>query len=131
MEGNYRHLTLEDRKMIEKLYKKMSRTQMADILGCSTSTMWREMNRCPDGEYNAAKAQTDYEIKVNRGNKARVEGKKAYAKENHKALVRVCLEIDPTMGDREIAKVTKLPVDEVKEIRKQPGRKKRKEMQTE
>lgn len=131
MGQNYRHITFKERKMIEKLYKDVPIPAVARVLRRSYGTVYRELTRCPKGKYNAVEAQADYEKKLKRGTEEKIEKQKNHIKETHKKLVRVCLEMDPDINDREIAKLTGISVDEVKEIRKQPGREKRKEMQTE
>lgn len=57
MSKNYKQLTLEQRKQIEKLYKSgMKNTQIAEQLGKNQSSIYRELQRCPKGQYDAEKA---------------------------------------------------------------------------
>lgn len=57
MAKSYNSLSLEDRKKIEKLYKLgMSKSNIAKELDRSYSTIFREMQRCQEGMYDAAKA---------------------------------------------------------------------------
>lgn len=57
MSKNYKQLTLEQRREIEKLYKSgMKNTQIAEQLGKNQSSICRELQRCPKGQYSAEKA---------------------------------------------------------------------------
>ena len=60
MSNRYVQLTLDDRKVIEKMYKKSSIYEIADVLGRNYSTIHRELRRLPDGQYNAVDAQEDF-----------------------------------------------------------------------
>lgn len=60
MARSFRHLTYEDRKKIEFMYKNKSRVQdISSVLNVSRATIYRELDRGRDdrGNYNATLAQ--------------------------------------------------------------------------
>lgn len=63
---SYKHLTLEERREIEKLYKSgISISEIAKQLGKNYSSIYRELHRCPIGNYVAETAHAQAEdIKV-------------------------------------------------------------------
>ena len=73
MGKQYRNLTLNERKVIEKMYKNSSIFEIAEVLGRNYSTIYRELKRLPDGQYNAYDAQKDFENKRKNNNDVRKE----------------------------------------------------------
>lgn len=54
----YKHLTLEDRLVIEKLYNKASIEEIADVIGKTQPTVYRELQRFPS-PYRAIQAHNE------------------------------------------------------------------------
>lgn len=54
-----KHLGFKDRKLIEILYKKVPVTQIASTMGYSSTTIYRELKRCPKNAYSAEAAEDD------------------------------------------------------------------------
>ena len=57
MAKGYSHITYDTRVMIEKLYKKVRRDDLADVLGITSQSLYRELRRCPPKCYTAEEAE--------------------------------------------------------------------------
>lgn len=55
----YRQFTVDDRKLLEKMYKTHNTTEIAEFIDKDPASVWRELRRC-QGEYSAKKAQANY-----------------------------------------------------------------------
>ena len=111
----FRHLTLDDRKYIEKVYKFRSAKRMAEDLGVSWSAINRELNRCERGNYTAKAAQMDADQKL--------EKRIIISRETReRKQVEAVLRLQPTASVEEIVKAIRISPRYVKkyynEVRK-------------
>jgi len=58
-----RHFTFEERKVVEKYYRKKTCTAIAGMLGRSVTSVLYELKRSEGGPYNAIRAQKDADYK--------------------------------------------------------------------
>ena len=97
----FRHLTLDDRKYIEKVYKFRSAKRMAEDLGVSWSAINRELNRCERGNYTAKAAQMDADQKL--------EKRIIISRETReRKQVEAVLRLQPTASVEGIVKATRI-----------------------
>lgn len=111
MGKNNSHITLEKRNAIQKLYKKMTIADMAELLGISYQALYWELLKCPKGNYTAEQAEDETKKRIQNGIDARRDAVKKCAKE--RSIVRAIITMNPDYSLEKIADTTNLPLDKV------------------
>ena len=113
----YKTVTYEDRKKIEKMYKSgMSMTKIAEAIGKNYSTVYRELQRCPKGQYTADEAQRDVERAKERkkaANKVNSQIRKEKKENEYKSRICACLRINPQANIEDVRKATGIPIEKL------------------
>lgn len=110
-ENTFKQLTPENRKIIEKLYKSKTYTEMAKILGCSSATVRRELNRCAPGMYSAKQAQIDADGKRQKKYRREIE---PWNITLMKKQIETCIRMDKNVKAEDVANITKIQLAIVK-----------------
>ena len=113
MPKGYSHITYDTRIMIEKLYKKVRIEDLAEILGITYQSLYRELRRCPPKCYTADEAQAHAKRRSEEGKQAR---RKAIAKRTQEYhLVRGIFVVNPEADMEKLSQFTNIPEERMKE----------------
>lgn len=113
MAKGYSHITYNTRVMIEKLYKKVRIEDLAEILGITSQSLYRELRRCPPKCYTAADAEAHAKRRSEEGKQAR---RKAIAKRTQEYhLIRGIFVVNPEADVEKLSQFTNIPEERMKE----------------
>lgn len=118
-----KHLTLEGRKYIEKMYKSTRKETIAEHLGVHLATINRELGRCEPGKYSAMEAQRDYETKLHESRRlsrypygSRKAGRPGLQTE--KKQIRTYIRLDPGITVSTVIPVTDMEPELIEHVTK-------------
>lgn len=112
-----KHLTLEGRKYIEKMYKSTRKEAIAEHLGVHLATINRELGRCEAGKYSAMEAQRDYETKLHESRRlSRYPGRPGLQTE--KKQIRTYIRLDPGITVSTVIPVTDMEPELIEHVTK-------------
>lgn len=118
--------SLKERKAIEKMYKSGStRYAISKQLGRAPISITREMQRCPEGEYNAEMAHRQAsEIRINRAKKDKITQEKQKER-TYKKIILACIRLNHSADAFDISMAAQMPIERVQkyygECRKAAG----------
>ena len=98
-----RQFTVDDRKLLEKMYKTHNTTEIAEFIDKDPASVWRELRRC-QGEYSAKKAQANYyelQHRKYRYSRCEIPVTKAERKQ-----IETCIKMQPTVDKKTVINVT-------------------------
>lgn len=99
----YRQFTVDDRKLLEKMYKTHNTTEIAELIDKDPASVWRELRRCK-GEYSVKMAQANYyELQHRKYRRARCEVPVTKAE---KKQIEMCIKMQPTIDKKTVMQVT-------------------------
>ena len=113
MAKGYSHITSDTRVMIEKLYKKVRRDDLADVLGITSQSLYRELRRCPPKCYTAEEAEAHAKRRSEEGQQARRKAIRKRTQEYH--LVRGIFGVNPEADLEKLSQITNIPEERMKE----------------
>ena len=99
----YRQFTFDDRKILEKMYKNYSVTEIAAVLGKNTSSIYRELQKCEYGNYTAKQA---FLVSKARNNKKYKSENLSFKLAVDKKQIETCIRMQPTISPIMVSKVT-------------------------
>ncbi len=112
----YNQFTFEDRQIIEKMYKSgMTLESIATELGRPITSVYREMKRCPKGEYTAENALFDRNMKHRNTQREGKRVQKENNQRNYVRIIRACLRLVPSATPEQIASAANMTVDQVRQ----------------
>lgn len=112
MKKGYSHITYDTRVMIEKLYKKVRIEDLAEVLGITSQSIYRELRRCPPKCYTAAEAEAHAKKRSEDGIKARREAISKQTQEYN--LVRGIFVVNPEVDEEKLSQCTNIPEERMK-----------------
>lgn len=102
---HYRHFTVDERKLLEKMYKSHSPIEIAYLINKDQATVYRELERCK-GNYRAKEAQENHIEKIS--NRYRYARRKQQASKADRKQIETCIMMKPTINKEEVIRMTKL-----------------------